>query len=265
MNIYLREIKAHKYSLFGWSLGMFLLVLSGMAKYGAYQGQGQSMNDLLDQFPKPFLTIFGVGGFDLSSALGYFGVLFVYIALMAAIHAILVSSDIIAKEERERTSEFLYVKPISRKSSLTSKILAILTNLIAFNLVTLISSLLIVKQYSSSENNAPVIILLMTGLFFIQLIFMSIGVAIAGISPKPKGVAEIAMSTVLAAYIISIIININPKLDWLKFLTPFKYFDPKDIIGQSHLNLSFIALSALIITVLVSLAYSSYTKRDLTV
>ena len=37
MNVFWRELKAHRKGLIWWSLGMLFMVYSGMAKYGAYK------------------------------------------------------------------------------------------------------------------------------------------------------------------------------------------------------------------------------------
>jgi ABC-2 type transport system permease protein len=43
MNIFRREMKVHRWGLLFWSLGMVMLVISGMAKFAAYEQAGQSV------------------------------------------------------------------------------------------------------------------------------------------------------------------------------------------------------------------------------
>ena len=114
MNMFLREMKAHRTGLIWWSLGMVALVASGMAKYAAYETAGQSIVAIFETLPKAVLVVFGMQGFDLTKASGFYGVLFLYVGVMAAIHATLLGASLIATEERDRTSEFLYTKPVSR-------------------------------------------------------------------------------------------------------------------------------------------------------
>ena len=42
---------------------------------------------------------------------------------MATVHAAMLGADIISKEERDKTAEFLFVKPISRNKIIISKLL----------------------------------------------------------------------------------------------------------------------------------------------
>ena len=58
---------------------------------------------------------------------------------MATIHAAMLGATIIAKEERDKTSEFLFAKPVLRSTIITAKLLAAFVNIVVFNLITFIS------------------------------------------------------------------------------------------------------------------------------
>ncbi|KJS86413.1 MAG: ABC transporter, partial [Peptococcaceae bacterium BICA1-8] len=124
MNVFIREMKSNRKSLIIWCIGIFLLIASSMGKYAGLSASGQSMNELLAQMPKSFQAIMGIGTFDLSTPIGYYGVLFAYLVVMATIHATMLGANIISKEEREKTAEFLFAKPVSRNRIITSKLLA---------------------------------------------------------------------------------------------------------------------------------------------
>lgn len=266
MNIFFRELKSHRSSLLFWCLGMLFLVGSGMAKYGAYQSTGQSMNQILDQFPKTVQIVFGISGFDLSTVGGYFGLLFMYIALMGTVHAVLLGSDIVSKEERDRTSEFLFVKPISRMRAITAKLLAGLFNIIVLNLLTVFSSIYFVNYFNKNkESVGREVWLLMAGLFFLQLIFFLIGTAIAAINKKTKAAPGMSTTILLVTFILSFLINLNSKLDILKYLTPFKYFDTRDILANNKLDPIYLGLSGVIIVLLTLVTYRFFSKRDLNI
>jgi ABC-2 type transport system permease protein len=265
MNLFLWELRSHRKGLFFWCLGMVALVGSGMAKYAAYQTAGQSITGLLAQFPKTLQIIFGLSGFDLTKASGFFGVLFLYIALMATVHAVLLGADLISKEERDKTSEFLFVKPISRAKIITSKLLAGLVNLVILNIVTLVSSIVFVNYFNKGGSITNDVLVLMAGLVFLQLLFFCIGVAIAAANKKPKASASLASSVLLFTFILSFLINFNARLNGLKYITPFKYFDAKTLITNGSLDPVYVSISLVIIAVLVVITYSTYLKRDLSV
>jgi len=265
MNIFMREMNAHRKSLILWSIGMFFMIIGGMAKYATFSNSGQSINDLMSTIPDSIKAILGFGHFDLSKASGFYGMLYVYLVVMATIHASMLGANIISKEERDRTTEFLMVKPISRSRIVTSKLLAALVNVLILNLVTLLFSISILGKYSNGEAITGEILTLMLGMFLLQLIFLFIGTGIASASKNPAVPASIATSILLVCYILSVIVDINDNLAFLKYITPFKYFDAQSMISGGGLDPLFIGLSVIIITGLVWGTYALYRKRDLKV
>jgi ABC-2 type transport system permease protein len=265
MNVFLRELKAHRKSLIFWSIGVFLMVVSGMAKYSAYSSSGQSINELAASLPKSMRVVLGFNSGDLSKASVYFGMLYLYLLLMATIHAAMLGAAIFAKEERDKTFEFLFAKPVSRTAIITAKLLAVLVNIVIFNLVTFISSVILVGQYNKGESVNGDIAVLMMGMFILQLLFMVIGSAIAAVKKKPKSAASLATGILLITYLLSIIIDLNDHMDALKYLTPFKYFEAKNIMSGSGLDAVYIILASSLIIALTAVTYVFYKKRDLNV
>lgn len=265
MTIFTREMKAHRKSLLLWCLGIFFMVVAGMGKYSYYYESGQSVNELVSTIPKSLRAILGFGDFDLSKASGFYGMLFLYLLVMATIHATMLGAEIIAKEERDKTTEFLLVKPVSRSQIITSKLLAGMANISILNIVTLVLSIAIVGQYSHGEAITNEIVTLMVGMFILQTMFLFIGTGIASMSKKPKISASIATSVLLLTFILSIIIDMNNKLTGLKYLTPFKYFETADLIYSKQLDTLYVVLSSVIITVFLVMTYVFFNKRDMNV
>lgn len=265
MNIFLREMKAHRKSLIIWCIFVLLMVVSGMGKYMAYSASGQSINEIIRQMPKSVRLILGFGSFDVSKASGFYGMLFFYLAIMATIHASMLGAAIISKEERDKTSEFLFVKPVSRSKIITAKLLAAFTNVFIFNIVTTVSSIGIVGKYSKGEDVTGDIMKLMVGMFILQLIFMCIGTGVAAVSKNPKTSVGVAAGILFVAFILYKGIELNDKLESVKYLTPFKYYDAKDLMYSGRFQPVYLILSLVIIAGLLSVTYVFYRKRDLNV
>jgi ABC-2 type transport system permease protein len=265
MNIFLREMKAHGKSLVIWCIGVLLMIVGGMGKYAGAVASGQSINDIVAQMPKAIQAIIGAGTFDLSKASGYYGMFFMYIAVMATIHASMLGSNIISKEERDKTSEFLFVKPVSRNKIITCKLLAAFVNILIFNIITAFFSIIIVGYYSKGETVTGDIIKLMVGMFILQLIFMVIGTGISAMSKNSKSAPSVATGILLFTFILSKAIDLNSNLEVLKYITPFKYYDAKNLMYGGEFEPVFLILSALIIVLLLSVTYVFYKKRDLNV
>jgi ABC-2 type transport system permease protein len=265
MNIFLKEMKSHRKSLVFWSIGVFLMVASGMVKYESLSSSGQPMNEMLAGMPKSMLALLGIGDFDISTATGYYGLLFIYLLLMATIHAAMLGATIIAKEERDKTSEFLFVKPVSRNRVITSKLLAAFVNILILNLVTFVTSLGLVGKYSNGEVVTKDIAITMAGMFILQLLFMVIGSSLAAGRKKSKSAASLATGVLLLTYVISVAIDLNENIEGLKYLTPFKYFEAKNVMFGGGFEFIFVLLSGVLIAALTLVTFLFYKKRDLNV
>lgn len=265
MNIFIREMKAHRKSLILWCIGMLFMIVSGMSKYSYYVESGQSITELISNIPKTLRAILGFGDFDVTKASGFYGMLFLYLLVMATIHSSMLGANMISKEERDKTTEFLMVKPVSRTRIITSKLLAALANVLILNIVTLVLSIVIVGKYSGGEAVTGDIQILMVGMFILQMLFLFIGTGIASISKNPKIAASIATTVLLVAFILSIVVDMNSKLEGLKYITPFKYFEAQNVMYGGGLDPVFVILSFVLIIALVGVTYISYTKRDLKV
>ncbi|NOU64592.1 ABC transporter permease subunit [Paenibacillus sp. LMG 31461] len=262
MNIFWRELKTYRKSMIFWSLGLIFLIASGMNKYQATAANGQ-INDLMAEMPKSLQVIMGGGALDLSKASGYFGILVLYFLLMATIHAAMLGANIIAKEERDKTAEFLFVKPLSRHQIITWKLLSAFVNILIFNLVSWISSMLIVGAYSKGEAVNGDISIVMLGMFILQLLFLVIGTSIATVYRNSKKAASLSTGIMLVTFILSIAIDFNDKLAFLKYVTPFKFYEAKNIMYGGGLDAVYVVISAVLIVLLTVVTYVSFKKRDL--
>ncbi len=263
MNVFIIEMKAHRKSLIIWCIGVIMMVGSSMAKYVGMSLSGGSMNEFMDSLPKSLQAIWGLGSLDLSTVIGYYGVIFFYLLLMATIHAVMLGANIISKEERDKTTEFLLAKPISRNAVITSKLMASIINIVIFNIVTLVSSILFVNQYGNGASVTAEILLLMAGMFILQLIFLFIGTAVAAVSNNVKIVTSLSTGILLITFMFSVIVDLSEKLEILKYFTPFKYYDAKNLLQDGHLDPVFLVLSIGIIVTLSIVTYLFYNKRDL--
>ncbi|WP_143317053.1 ABC transporter permease subunit [Clostridium sp. HBUAS56017] len=265
MNIFIREMKVLIKSLILWCIASFFLIVSGMAKFSGTSVSNESMNELISKMPKSLLSIMGIGSFDLSKASGYYSVLFFYLVLMAAIHSAMIGANIISKEERDKTAEFIFVKPVSRSKIITEKLIAAFIIILILNIFISVSSILIVNYFNNGENLNEGILNLMIGLFILQLLFLFIGTAISAINKKPRTSISISTGILLIMFILSVVIDIDSNLDFLKYLTPFKYFEAKNLMYGGQFDIIFITLSIFIIIVCGIITYAFYNKKDLNI
>lgn len=264
MNIYLRELKARRKSIIFWAIGVFFLMAASMNKYAGFKKSGQTAK-IFAAFPKGVAAAFGLSNIDINTALGWFTLAFMYLAVLVAIHAVLLGAGILAEEEQDKTAEFLFAKPISRAKVVTEKLLAALTLVIFLNIATLLSSIVSVASVNRGVYYGKELLLSMAGMFMIQIIFLSLGSAAAAVVRKPKNAGAAASAIMFATFFLSMWLDITEKLPWLKYFTPFKYFDAKVFANHAKFDYVFLVISAGIIAAMLAVTYVMYKARDLSV
>jgi ABC-2 type transport system permease protein len=262
MNIFLRELKANLKSLLIWSGIIALLIIMAVTKFSAFAGDPEMLS-MLDSMPPALLDALSMRAFNLTTLSGFYGIMLIYFGLMAAIAAAMWGSDIISKEERDKTVEFSLVLPVSRSRVITAKALAALVNCILFVLVTWGISLVAVRSYNPDQTFFDFLALEMQAMFLIELIFLAVGLLLGCAMKHYKRAGSTAVAIILATYFMSILAVMDERLDFLKYFTPFKYFDAGELFRTGQVEGIYLLLSALIIVLSVAAAYWVYNKRDL--
>lgn len=256
-------MRANLRTLCFWCLGILAMVGGGMGKYSGFDASGQNVADLVGKMPKVLLAVFGMNGVDLSTAAGFYAVVYALLLIMASLYAALLGAGIISKEERDKTSEFLFVKPVSRSGIISSKILAALTNLVLFNSVSLLVSVGVALKVAPNEDLNDYLAVLSLAMLIIQLMFFFMGTAFASFSKRSALSAGRVSIIVLITYLFSIMIDINENMDFLRFLTPFKYFEAKTLMNGGSMEPQFLLISLFVAGLGLTLTYVFFPKRDI--
>jgi ABC-2 type transport system permease protein len=262
MNIFWRELKANFRSLIIWGFVVVLFVTVGFSKFSAYEGNPELLV-ILDSMPQALLEAFSFEAFNLTTISGFFGVMFTYFALLLSISAAMWGSDIIAKEERDRTADFSLSLPVKRSTMITAKTLAALVNCVALILITLAAVLINSTAYQTDSEFFSFVYLSMLALFIMQMIFLAVGIFLGAAMRQHRRAGTVAVTVLLLTYFLSIISGLNENLEFLQYFSPFKYFNPVTLFQEAALNTTFLLLSAAIIAACLIGAYYTFSRRDL--
>jgi ABC-2 type transport system permease protein len=262
MNIFFRELKSNFKSLLIWGGIVSLFIAVGFSKFSAYYGNPELLA-ILDDMPPALLEAFNMNAFNLTTITGFLGVMFTYFALILSIAAAMWGSDIISKEERDKTVEFSLTLPVTREKLITAKTAAALVNCIVLLLITGAITVVSARNYQPDSEFYNFLALSLVALFIMQLIFLAVGILLGCALKQYKRVGSIAVSLLLGTYFLSIISSLSENLSFLKYFSPFNYFNPATLLHESKIDLPFVWLSAGIIAVSLIGAYLSYARRDL--
>ncbi len=263
MNIYKHEFRMSIGSVVTWSVSLALLVFVFMSMFGVVAEDAQLFNDMMDKFPKELLMAFGMTDMDLSTILGFYGLVFTFVQICLAIQAANYGFSLISVEETEMTADFLLAKPVTRPRILTNKLLAVFTSLTITNVVVWISSIGFITVFGSGEvYDTATLLLLLVSIVIFQLTFLTLGLLISLLVKRLRSVMPYSMGLAFGMYVLSAFGGMLGDVK-LEMITPFKHFEPTYIISNAAYNLPLVLISLAYIVISVAGSYVLYTKRNI--
>lgn len=262
MNMFLHELKAYRNFTITWTLALVALVILFLSMFPSISREAEEFKKLMEGFPEAVRMALGFSVENIGSILGFYSYIFLYISLVGAIQAMILGTSIVSKEVREKTADFLLTKPVTRTRVMTYKILAAFTSLVITNVFYLGGATMMASLVETQEYSTKIFVLLSLTLFFLQLIFLTLGIIVSVVVPKIKSVLPISLGTVFAFFIIGALASSTGD-DALRYITPFKYFDFAYIVQNSTYESSFMIVAMGFITIAITASYFIYAKRDI--
>ncbi|MDR3645115.1 MAG: ABC transporter permease subunit [Clostridia bacterium] len=262
MNMYLHELRSLRKSAVIWTCSIIAIALLYLSLYPGIAKDAAGFKELLAGYPPAVRAMLGVSLDSITSILGYYSMIITFVVLCGAIQAMNLGVSILSKEARERTADFLLVKPVSRAAIVSAKLLAALTVLLATDVLYYAVAAILASAVKQADYSGRVFFLINLTLLFIQLIFLSLGVAVSVFFHKIKSVLPISLGTVFGFYLIGALIATG-KDDGSRFLSPFKYFDYPNIIKNVGYEAHYIITGAAIVVVAIAVTYFIYGRKDI--
>ncbi len=260
MTLFLHELKRGRLSLIIWTSAVAFMLGICVLIYPEMSAQMTEVSDVFAQMGS-FSAAFGMDQINFGEFSGYMAIeCGNTFGLGGAFFAAILGISILAKEEKDKTAEFLLSHPISRTRILTEKLCAVIAQIAIFNIavisVTAVTTLIIGETMSIKT-----FALLFLSYFLLQL---EIAFITYGISAFLKnGALGIGLGIAISFYFLNIISNLTEELEILKYLTPFGYADGATIVADNALNLKYVAVGMIFAVIGIFSAYLKYTKKDI--
>jgi len=264
MNLFKHELRAYWKNLLFWSIGMFAMIGGGMIEFtGYYNAESTAMTEFMKRLPKALLAMFGMVNMEITSLSGYYGMMHFYLLLMGSIYAIILGSGILAKEERDKTAEFLMTKPVTRSWVMFYKILAGFMYILAFAVIDYVISIIFIMDVAPKENVSFELFLLVASMTLIMLAFFCVSFGLSGVMKDNRKSSNIMISLMSASYLVSVYMDMVQKTDWMRPFVIFKYFQTNQIFMDRALEPMYVGCCVVWICIGLAMAFIGYPKRDL--
>lgn len=262
MNIFRHELRSYRKSTIAWVISYTFLLFVFMLIYPTFTKDIGASQKIIEGLPTAVKSALEIDLKNFFTITGFFAYLFNFIALAGGIQALNLGLSVISKEISGKTAEFLMTKPVSRTRILSEKLLAVFCLIVCTNLAFSLVAFIAAKISSPDPFSAKIFLLISSSLFLIQIFFVSLGALMANLISKIKSVISVSLPTAFAFFIISTLGAILGD-DKVKYLTPFKFFDPHYIISHGNYELKFLLLEIFLVIILIGFSFRIYLKKDL--
>jgi ABC-2 type transport system permease protein len=264
-NLFLKEMRKNALSLILWMIVITLLISVTMSVYRTFLENQSKVMGMMSLVPKSALQFKGISNFsDMLSVLGFYSVNnVIYMMLLGSIFAIVLSSNILLKEEYNKTAEYLLTRPLTRSEIFFSKISVVALHVFFLNFVTAFAGFICMELVKKGPFSVKAFIILSVYTFLLNLLFGAIGLFMSTLVKRSKPITTFSIGMVLIFYFIHTISKITVSISKIGYLSPFK-FASIDAINPAYkldpLNLFYFVGLTLILT---GLSYRLYTRKDI--
>jgi ABC-2 type transport system permease protein len=236
-----------------------------MSIYNTFIENQSKVLGMINLVPKEALQFKGISNFnDLLSVLGFYSVNnIIYMMVLGSIFAIVLSSNILLKEEYNKTAEYLLTRPLTRSEIFFSKLVVIFINIFLLNIITALAGLISMELLKGGTFSIKAFLILSLYTLLLNLLFGSIGLFMSTLVKRAKPITTLCIGLVLFFYFIYTVSKITESAEKIGYISPFKFVnvnatDPAYNISGWHL-LYFIGISLL----LTGISFRLYRRKDI--
>jgi ABC-2 type transport system permease protein len=219
------EFRRNLRSLVIWSVVISLLVFFTMSFFRTVLQYQQQIAGMVQMIPAAAIKMRGFGNInDMFSVMGFYTANnMMYMMLLGSIYAIVLSSNILLKEEYGKTAEFLMSRPVTRSEIYVSKLGLACWNIFLLNLLVALVSLVSILIFKTGKFTLWPFFVLTVYTLLLNLLFGSMGIFISVLMKRARPVTFFTVGLVLVFYFIFSISRMTGVNGSFGYISPFKW------------------------------------------
>ena len=260
MTLYWHEMKTNRKSLLIWTICVGCMCLGCILLYRSLEDSIKGMADAYSNMGAMSVAL-GMDKMSLATMRGYYAT---EIAMMhglgGAMFAAILGTGILSKEEAFHTSEFLHTLPVGRGKVVLEKYLALVSNIVIFNLFC-VALYLLGFYIMGEEINGKEMALFHLAQFFMHIEIGTVCFLVSAVTKRNLMGAGLGIAIFMFA--VDMMCRIIPAIENLKYITPFYYANAADIFTNGKLDGVMVGIGAGVTIAALVVASGWYRKKDL--
>lgn len=260
MTVFKLELRQGKTALIVWTAAIGFLLAVCIFLFPEMKGEMVTLTSVFASMGS-FTAAFGMDRLSFGELSGFYAIECGNIlGLGGAFFAALTAVNVLAKEEKDRTAEFLLTHPVCRGRVLAEKLCAVLAQITAMNAVLLALSL---GCMAAIGEDIPwrTVLLLHLGYFLLQTELAGVCFGISAFIRRSG--PGIGLGLAAAMYFLNLISNLSSSAEFLRYVTPFAYCEGADIISSGELDTALVLLGLGYAVAAAAAGCLHYTRKDI--
>ena len=259
-----REMKVNFKSFLIWLLLLIGIFTISFSIYPSIINSDniKMMGEMMEMFPAEVLKALNM---DISSIDSVFGWLksegFVFALLLIGCYSGILGSNILLKEESDKTIEYLNSLPIKRSTIVLNKVLCGLLYIVL--MVGILGIFNYIGLSLSGEFDKNLYILLSITPIFSSVVIYFGCMFLSTFTHKTKKMLGISLGIVLISYVLQVLSSLAETAEFLKYFSAFTLADIRNVIMDISINPLLILISIGLSVMFLGLTIIRYNKKEL--
>ncbi len=259
-----REFKVNLRSFLIWTGVLVSLFLMVYLMYPSLIASDQmdQLNEMMKMFPPELLKAFNMDISGIDTAFGWVKTEgFVFVLLITGVYGSILGTNILLKEENDKTIEYLISLPVTRKQIVLQRVA------VALGYIFLMVGILLVFNgialHGDKDFDAKQFILLSITPVFSTMVIFAISLFVSTFTHKTKKVFGIGLGIVFASYFLNMISEMSDKTEFLKYISVFTLADIRNVISKTEINPIILIVTFVLTASFIALSVVRYEKKEL--
>lgn len=259
-----REFRVNLKSFLIWTSILIIMFLVAFLVYPFIitDDTVKNLDEMMKVFPPELLKTFNMDITSINTAYGWLkSEGFMFVLLIVGFYSSILGSNIVLKEENDKTIEYLESLPIKRSKIMTNKIIVAIIYIVLMVLILSIFNY-IALSFSGDFDHKQYLLLSITPIF-IGIPLFAINLFISMFLHKTKKTIGIALGLVFIFYLLNVLSELSSNVEFLKYFSIYTLADIRNVITNCSINGYNIILSTVVSIIFIFGSYIKYNKKEL--
>ena len=266
-HLFTHELRRNRRPAIAWTAIVAALVVLYSLLLPSIAESGDSLASMLEAYPEGLLKALNMEDAAMSATpLGFHvtqsGMV---ITILGGIFAASLGANLLLKEERDGTAEFLLAQPLSRLQVWAGKTAAAFVYVVAFNAVTFAVSAAAITGFSPDPVDVDALFTYNVYVLLLTVLLASLGLLLSAAVRRGRSMTGVAVAIALGGFFVDAISKITEKARPIGYLSPYRFLDVSVLDPDYALTVGRLAYFLLGTAVLLTASALWYRSKDIVV